>query len=131
MRRLTAVLPVSFVGLIVCSLAPAADYDPLYWAEGGISRRALRDGNPAVLKEMVDDVYAKGWRGITYWGASHNGAKMTHHFRSPFLEKQGWAELGNDSLTPLVEAAHAKGMKVMVNIEGSQPVALEGEPVDS
>lgn len=121
MIRLSTVLPAAFTTFIACSLVYAADYNPLYWAEGGICRQAVRDGNPAVIQSMVDAVHAKGWQGITYWGADRRGAKMTYHFKSPFLEKQDWAVFGNDSLTALVEAAHARGIKVMVNMEGVNP----------
>jgi hypothetical protein len=100
------------------------DYNPMYWVEGPAERRrgVLTDAEAAAV---IDDVYAKGWRGITYWGADRDGASMNYFFRSPFLEKQDWASFKNDGLTPLVKAAHAKGMKVMINVEGVNPYHWE------
>lgn len=98
------------------------DYNPLYWLEGASDRRKQVDeGNNAAIALMIDDVYAKGWRGVMYWGADRIGAKMNYFFKSPFLEKQEWAVFKNDGLTPLVKAAHKKGLKVIINVEGVNP----------
>jgi hypothetical protein len=63
-----------------------------------------------------------------YWGADRDGAKMIYHFKSPSLEKQDWAVFKRDGLTALVKAAHKKGLKVMVNIEGVNPWAWKENP---
>ncbi len=73
----------------------------------------------------MDDVYDKGWRGIMYWGASRDGERMIYYYSSPFLEKQTWAVPDKDGLSPLVDAAHKKGLKVMVNMEGVNPYHWE------
>jgi hypothetical protein len=75
----------------------------------------------AEIAALVDSVYARGWGGIMYWGADRQGDKMIYYFKSPFLETQSWAEFKGDGLTPLVKAAHAKGIKVIINIEGVDP----------
>jgi hypothetical protein len=130
MNSLSKVLLAIFIACIVCSLVYAEDYNPLYWVEGPSERRqeAAEGTDAAAVKSMIDDVYAKGWRGITYWGADREGAKMKYHFKSPSLEKQSWAVFGTDGLTSLVKAAHEKGIKVMVNIEGVNPWAWKENP---
>jgi len=100
------------------------DYNPMYWVEGPADKKrgALTD---AEATAVIDDVYAKGWRGITYWGADRDGARMNYFFKSPFLEKQEWASFKYDGLTPLVKAARDKGVKVMINVEGVNPYHWE------
>jgi hypothetical protein len=106
------------------TVALIQDYNPVYWVEGAAERQhgVLSD---AEADSLMEEVFAKGWRGITYWGADRDGAKMNYFFRSPFLEKQEWAVYKNDGLSPLVKAAHKKGMKVMINIEGVNPYHWE------
>ncbi len=117
-------------GIILCALFLAglhADaqqaYNPRYWLEGGTDAWQRRDSktDPAAVSRMCDEVYRKGWRGILYWGADREGAKMRYYFNSPFLEKQSWAAPGGDGLSARARAAHASGLKVMVNIEGVNP----------
>ncbi len=111
-----------------CSAQSLANesYHPLYWIEGTVDHARNVDKTTGPLMEkMIDDVYAKGWRGILYWGASRDGDKMRYYYKSPFLEKQSWALFERDGLTPLVDAAHKKGMKVMVNMEGVNPYHWE------
>jgi hypothetical protein len=50
---------------------------------------------------------------------------MNYFFKSPFLEKQEWASFMGDGLSPLVKAAHDKGLGVMINIEGVNPYHWE------
>lgn len=103
-----------------------SDYNPRYWLEG-ISEKKHRDDEltDALATSIMDDVYAKGWRGVMYWGADRDGAKMNYFFKSPFLEKQDWAVFEKDGLTSLVNAAHKKGVKVMINMEGVNPYHWE------
>jgi len=97
----------------------ASDYNPLYWVEG-ISEKKHSDYEltDQTATSIIDDIYSKGWRGVCYWGADRDGAKMNYYFKSPFLETQEWAVFRRDGLTSLVSAAHKKGVKVMINIEG-------------
>lgn len=99
-----------------------SDYNPLYWLEG-ISERKHSDYEltDPLATSIIDDVYGKGWRGVLYWGANRNGTKMNYFFKSPFLENQSWAAFEKDGLTSLVNAAHKKGVKVMINMEGVNP----------
>jgi hypothetical protein len=103
-----------------------SDYNPRYWLEE-ISEKKHRDDEftDALATSIMDDVYARGWRGVLYWGADRDGAKMNYFFKSPFLEKQDWAVSGKDGLTSLVKAAHKKEVKVMINIEGVNPYHWE------
>lgn len=99
-----------------------SDYNPMYWLEG-LSEKELRDEDltPALAKSIVEQASSKGWHGLLYWGADREGAKMKYYFRSPFLEKLSWAEFKRDGLSPLISAAHERGLKVMINIEGVNP----------
>lgn len=99
-------------------------YNPCYWVEGAYSHRDV-ERTDASASEIVDDVYAMGWRGIIYWGASRAGKNMNYFYKSPFLEKQSWAVREGDGFSPLVKAAHKKGMKVMINMEGVNPYHWE------
>ncbi|MBN9383554.1 MAG: metallophosphoesterase [Chitinophagaceae bacterium] len=98
-------------------------YAPLYWVDGF---EYTGDAKGSVLLErQLDTLYTRGWRGIQYWGAGREGDRMNYYFRSPFLEKQSWARFGGDGLSPLVKAAHARGMKIMVNLEDVNPYHWE------
>ncbi len=99
-------------------------YNPMYWVEGPADRHygKLTD---VQADSIVREVYAKGWRGITLWGADRNGENMIYYFKSPSLEKQSWAEYKEDRLSPLVRAAHKTGLIVMINIEGVNPYHWE------
>jgi hypothetical protein len=103
-------------------LAVDSDYFPKFWVEGiyndreGDNKRSRED-----IDKAVQNVAGLGWDGILFWGADRDGSKMDYFFRSPFLEKQEWAVAGENRLSPLLYAAHAKGLKVMVNIEGVNP----------
>src|SRR5579875_3414007 len=97
-----------------------AGYQPTYWLEGAFDSHQ-NNYTEAALSERIDDLYAKGWRGLTYWGADRNGAVMNYFYTSPYLAQQQWAVFKNDGLSPIVKAAHQKGMKVMVNMEGVNP----------
>ena len=98
------------------------DYIPRYWLEG-ISDKKHRDDEltDALATSIIDDIYAKGWRGVMYWGADRDGAKMNYFFKSPFLQKQDWAVFEKEGLSSLVRAAHKKDVKVMINLEGVNP----------
>jgi hypothetical protein len=95
------------------------NYKPSYWYEGLFDHKQKLDD--ASLAVKMDDAVAKGWHFVTFWGADRNGKTITYYFKSPFLEKQSWAVPGGDGLGPIVKAAHKKGLKVMVNIEGINP----------
>jgi hypothetical protein len=101
-----------------------SDYSPLYWVEGP-AERIHGDISEAIADSIVKAVKAKGWRGITYWGADRDGEKMNYFFKSPYLETQSWAVFKKDGLSPLVKAAHDAGLKVMINIEGVNPYHWE------
>jgi hypothetical protein len=73
------------------------------------------------IRLAIDHAASKGWDGVLFWGASRENDKMRYYFKSPFLEKQSWASFENDGLGPVVDAAHKKGLSVMVNIEGVNP----------
>lgn len=113
------------LSLFILSLSPATaqlTYNPRYWVQGGGDAWDRTDeGNGTALASGCDNLYARGWRGILYWGADRDGAKMNYYYRSPFLEKQPWAAFKRDGLTSRVKAAHASGLKVMINIEGVNP----------
>ena len=100
-------------------------YNPLYWVEGVYNIRQSDHWSDSEADKIIDEVVSQGWRGIMYWGASRNGETMTYFYKSPFLEKQDWAVPGTDGLTSLVKAAHKKGIKVMVNMEGVNPYHWE------
>lgn len=110
---------------LFCLIAPgvlkAQSYDPRYWIEGLFEHSTTQQLTDASIASKIDGAYAKGWRGLTFWGADRDGAKINYYFKSPFLEKQEWAVFKNDRLSPIVKAAHKKGMKVMINIEGINP----------
>ncbi|HEX7845589.1 MAG TPA: hypothetical protein VF476_07265, partial [Chitinophagaceae bacterium] len=106
--------------------AGSTDYNPLYWVEGTTSyQRNVDKAAEADIAKMVDDMKAKGWGGLLYWGASRNGEKMNYYYKSPYLERQPWAVFERDGLSSVVAAAHNKGLKVMVNIEGVNPYHWE------
>jgi hypothetical protein len=114
------------LGLLATCFAGAAiradDYRPRYWVEGAVDQlRKADDGNVATLDKLVGDIERQGWRGMVYWGADRRGAGMDFYFKSPFLAGQDWAAGKRDGLTPLVDAAHRRGLKVMINIEGVNP----------
>src|SRR5512140_3292135 len=88
--------------LIFAGLRAAAQqtYEPRYWLEGGTDAWQKADeGTDAAVSRMCNEVYNKGWRGILFWGADRDGAKMRHYFKSPFLEKQSWSTFVRDGLT--------------------------------
>lgn len=102
-------------------------YEPVFWVEGTTETlRNNRDKDKdALATTMINDVAARGWQGVLYWGASRNADKMYYYYNSPYLQKQPWAVFEYDGLTPLVSAARKKGLKVMVNIEGVNPYHWE------
>jgi hypothetical protein len=123
MNRFSRVLlPAVVITCVVYAAVYAEEYSPRYWLEedSGL-RQGANEGSEATVKSIIDDIYAKGWRGIMYWGADRRGDKMEYYFKSPFLEKQSWAVFKGDGLFPLVKAAHEKGIKVIINIEGVDP----------
>lgn len=99
-------------------------YTPMYWVEGVVERRRGISTDSAA-STIIENVYSKGWRGITFWGADRDGARMNYFFKSPFLEKQDWAVFKGDGLAPYVKAAKLKGVKVMINMEGVNPYHWE------
>lgn len=120
-------LPAAFL-LVAWAACPAqtsreaGDYQPRFWAEGVADR--LPDGaaeRAAATKQLAGEVQSRGWNGIVYWGADRRSASMDYYFPSPFLERQEWARFRRDGLTPLVQSAHAHGLRVMINIEGVNP----------
>ncbi|MFI5128431.1 MAG: hypothetical protein ACHQFX_00505 [Chitinophagales bacterium] len=116
------ILILGFFFLVISSCIHAQNYDPRYWIEGVFEHaRGTEAMTDQQIKEKIDDAYAKGWRGITFWGADRAGAKMSYYFKCPFLEKQDWAVFKGDGLSTIVKEAHSKGMKVMINMEGVNP----------
>jgi hypothetical protein len=111
-------VPVSFIHAQTAKRS-VADYHPLYWYEGLIDHKQKLD--EASLDAKMEEAVAKGWHFVTFWGADRNGKTITYYFKSPFLEKQSWAVNGGDGLSRIIKAAHKKGLKVMVNIEGINP----------
>jgi hypothetical protein len=101
------------------------EYNPRYWLEGVHDSEDSDTSTDAELAKLINDIYDKGWRGVLYWGASREGSKMNYFYKSPYLEKQSWAEFQGDGFSPLVKAAHNKGLKVMVNMEGVNPYHWE------
>ena len=96
-------------------------YDPHYWLEGVADHRKIANATRAEITNMIDEVSAKGWQGIMYWGADRAGSKMNYYFQSPFLQKQDWATYKEGGLQSVVEEAHKKNLQVMVNMEGVNP----------
>jgi len=107
-------------------ISSQSDYNPRYWLEG-LSEEMQKDEDITELKAItiIDDVYERGWRGVLYWGADRDGEKMHCYFNSSYLASQEWAVIKNDGLTPLIKAAHNKGLKVMINVEGINPYHWE------
>lgn len=103
-------------------LSEGGHYVPIFWV-GGIYTDRKGEDNRRVeeIEKAVENVAGAGWDGILFWGADRRGSRMDYFFQSPFLEKQDWAVKGADRLSPLLRAAHRKGLKVMVNIEGVNP----------
>jgi hypothetical protein len=91
----------------------------------GVDNHGGRTSDNGDVEVLIDDIYAKGWDGVLYWGASRDGEKINYYYKSPFLEKQSWAVQQGDNFSPLVEAAHKKGIKVMINMEGVNPYHWE------
>jgi hypothetical protein len=115
-------VPLAALVLYCLQASAQTAYNPRYWLEGAYDhRRSVEVQGDLAAQAAVDDAYQKGWRGMVCWGADREGAKMVYYFKSPFLGKQEWAVAGRDAVTPLVQAAHKKGLKVMVNIEGVNP----------
>ena len=101
-------------------------YSPKYWLEGIYEKNDEEvRGSGKDLTRVIDNVKALGWDGVFFWGADRDGAKMNYFFKSPFLEKQDWAVFKGDGLSPLVTAAHKKGIGVMINMEGVNPYHWE------
>src|SRR5664280_2080370 len=95
-----------------------SDYKPVYWLEDlsyHYSDLKHNENIDNLIIKMIDDLKTRGWQGVMFWGADREGAKMNYYFKSEFLEKQSWAVFKGDALTPLVKAAHAKGIKVVIN----------------
>jgi hypothetical protein len=108
--------------ITVSVVSAQTTYNPRYWVEGIIDHR--QNGGKytdAQLADLMDEVYAKGWRGLEMWGADRVGPEMHYYFKSPFLEKQSWGVFKWDMLTPVAKASHKKGLKVSINIEGVNP----------
>lgn len=104
------------------SAVDVGNYDPRYWLEGVFDHAQIANlPTGAEIMAKINEAYSKGWRGITYWGADRDGSKMNYYFKSPFLEKQDWAVFKRDGLTSIIKAAHKKGLKVMINLEGVNP----------
>jgi hypothetical protein len=97
------------------------DYNPMYWVQGAYNPGRSGKWTDTRVAELIDDIHASGWGGILYWGASRAGSEMNYFYKSPFLEQQSWAISKEDGLSALVKAAHNKGIKVMVNMEGVNP----------
>ena len=101
-----------------------SDYKPIYWLEDlsyHYSDLKPNEDINILITKMIDDLKTRGWQGVMFWGADRNGATMNYYFKSQFLEKQSWAVFKGDALTPLVKAAHEKGIKVVINIEAVDP----------
>jgi len=102
-----------------------SNYNPRYWVEGAYEYEHSKISTEAEFAALMDSIYDKGWRGVMYWGASRSGPKMNYYFKSPFLEKQSWAVFSGEGISSLVKAAHNKGIKVVVNMEGVNPYHWE------
>jgi hypothetical protein len=114
-----------FCGWIICFCVAdgyAQSYNPKYWVEGVIRHdHRVSPSNIDSITSTIDEVASRGWNGVLFWGASRAHDKMKYYYKSPFLEKQTWATFENDALTPVVDAAHKKGVSVMMNFEGVNP----------
>ncbi|MBC9932797.1 alpha-amylase family protein [Chitinophaga qingshengii] len=113
-------LIAGLMGILMTTTAAAQQgtYEPRYWTEGAFDHLPSND---AAIRQQMSVIQDQGWGGILYWGASYEGDKMHYYYPSPFLKKQPWALQGKDGLSSLVKAAHDKGIKVMVNMEGVNP----------
>lgn len=122
MKKNSLVFICWLMAFMIPAGSKAQPYDPRYWMEG-LFEQAQASGtlSDEAVAAKIDDAYSKGWRGVTFWGADRAGGKMNYYFKSPFLEKQDWAVFKKDGLSAIIKAAHKKGMKVMVNIEGVNP----------
>lgn len=99
-----------------------SDYHPKYWLEGIYAREeGEARKNSGDVEAAVENAKQKGWDGVYFWGADRDGEKMNYYFKSPFLEKQDWAVFKNDGLSPVVSAAHKRGLGVIINMEGVNP----------
>lgn len=49
------------------------NYSPMYWVEG-VGERGRGISTDSAASAILESVYAKGWRGITFWGADRDGA---------------------------------------------------------
>lgn len=108
------------------NLSVTEKYSPRYWLEGTFDHAQITsETSEKGIITKINTAYTKGWRGVTFWGADRFGDKMNYYFKSPFLEKQSWAVFKRDGLSAIVKAAHAKGLKVMINLEGVNPYHWE------
>lgn len=99
-----------------------SDYHPRYWLEGIYDREeGEAKKNAGEVEAAIENAKQKGWDGVYFWGADRDGAKMNYYFKSPFLEKQDWAVFKYDGLSPVVSAAHKRGLEVIINLEGVNP----------
>jgi hypothetical protein len=113
---------ICLISLMIPAISKAQTYDPRYWIEGLFDHaQSTEQFSDEAVASKINDAYAKGWRGVTVWGADRAGSKMNYYFKCSFLEKQDWAVFKSDHLSTVVKAAHAKGMKVMINLEGVNP----------
>jgi hypothetical protein len=103
-----------------------SDYHPKYWLEGIYAREeGEAKKTQGDVEAAIENAKQKGWDGVYFWGADRDGEKMNYYFKSPFLEKQDWAVFKSDGLSPIVTAAHKKGLGVIINIEGVNPYHWE------
>ncbi|MBM3854795.1 MAG: hypothetical protein FJ399_16855 [Verrucomicrobia bacterium] len=121
-RRSTGLCAGLLLPAIGAGPAVAAGYQPRFWIEG-VANRLYEEpaGGTEALATLAAGLKRDGWDGVACWGADRRGAAMEYYFRSPYLESQDWARSRRDGLTPLVRAAHAAGLRVMINIEGVNP----------
>jgi len=63
------------------------------------------------IDEFVDSCYEKGYSIILF-----NALPWKYYFVSPTLNRLGW-EFGEDLLSPMIERAHEKGIKVFVDVQ--------------
>lgn len=132
MKKIQFFLPVLFAFfMMACSRndrkSEVSAYNPVFWLDGAFSGRRPQPSGDS-LNAIFDTLYSKGWGGVTYRGAESGGRTvptMEYYFKSAFLETQSWAKAGADRLSPLVESAHRKNIKVMINIEGVNPFHWE------
>ena len=52
------------------------DYNPVYWVQGAYNPSRSGNFTDAQVADLIDDIYAQGWRGVLYWGASRAGSEM-------------------------------------------------------